>query len=77
MLVVDPKARPSCSEILNLDVVKQKAEKLCINLSDGFQKQQLENDDLADQLSDDQYSDLKNQLLRTIKVPQNLSSLAS
>lgn len=36
MLVVDPKARPSCNEILNFDVVKLKAEKLGINLSDGF-----------------------------------------
>lgn len=79
MLVVEPKNRPSCEEILEMSFVKSKSESLNISLDDGFNPNSYEaqaNKLAARAKTSDQTSE-HNLLLKTIVVPRDLANLST
>lgn len=66
LLSVEPKLRPSCDTILNMDQVKKRLPRLFpdeVHESNGIYNIEEEDDNLLGH----------NELLNTIKVPQNLA----
>ena len=68
LLSVEPKLRPSCAAILNMDQVKKRLLRI-------FPGEQLHDDSGMYNIEeeDDDHQLGKNELLNTIKVPQNLA----
>lgn len=59
MLIVDHKQRPSCDEILSQEFIRSRANRLGIDLDEGFVQEKYEEFAIEKQ-SDDVFSDVKN-----------------
>jgi serine/threonine protein kinase len=79
MLVVEPKNRPSCSDILEMNFVKAKAESLNISLDDGFDPKsyEVQANKLATRAKTSDQNSEHNLLLKTIVVPRDLANLST
>lgn len=71
LITVNPNHRPSVNQVLQLDIIQKMAMKLGIDIEDEEQQ-----DNERDTSPLPQSSDLKVQLLSTIRVPNNLKLLS-
>lgn len=75
MLSVEPKLRPSCAQILEIDFVKRKMEKLFESNEIEFEDEVIIEEDTNP--NDGEAKASTNELLNTIKVPNNLAQLTN
>ena len=68
LLSVEPKLRPSCQQILDMPQVRKRMAKLFPG-----DASQMDNSDGMYNIEEENISLNKNELLNTIKVPQNLA----
>ena len=75
MLSVEPKLRPSCAHLLETDIIQRRMAKLFPNNELEYDSSIVDESTRAASMADERKNMLHQELLNTIRVPNNLAQL--